>query len=274
MPTLSTYFLISLTIIDIFLFIYFIHYITQSVKYETIIQHIHHETKESLKKYCTAHAPIPVPMQPSGATYELLAEDSGYFQNFEEDALLHLCDEQNWLLFFKQPSGTFILKGVPVLIIQNTTQISEEQHQKLMLLINFYPGQPFDDNPYNGFRQLTEIALKALSPGINDPGTAILSLHSMMDLLAFRLNNYPDPVIKNKAGIPRIIKKEPTFVAVFETYVLPIWDYGKEDRMLRKELYNLLMQLRTCTNEHVNLEPIISLMEKVAEKRAKVAEHF
>src|SRR5687768_7576674 len=36
-PAISTYLLITLTIVDIFLFIYFLHYITQSVKFETII---------------------------------------------------------------------------------------------------------------------------------------------------------------------------------------------------------------------------------------------
>src|SRR5687768_14552062 len=43
-PALSTYLLIAFTITDIFLFIYFLHYITQSVKYETIIHRIWEQT--------------------------------------------------------------------------------------------------------------------------------------------------------------------------------------------------------------------------------------
>ncbi len=52
-PALSTYLLIILTVVDIFLFIYFIHYITQSVKYETIIKRICSQTKSTIKKKCT-----------------------------------------------------------------------------------------------------------------------------------------------------------------------------------------------------------------------------
>jgi uncharacterized membrane protein len=51
-PSLSTYLLILLTITDIFLFIYFLHYITQSVKYNIVIDRIHDETKKSLTHTC------------------------------------------------------------------------------------------------------------------------------------------------------------------------------------------------------------------------------
>ncbi len=49
-PALSIYLLLLLTVTDIFLFIYFLHYVTQSVKYETIIKRIHKQTLHSLKK--------------------------------------------------------------------------------------------------------------------------------------------------------------------------------------------------------------------------------
>ena len=44
--------LIAFTIVDIFLFIYFLHYITQTVKYETIIHRIHDNTIASIKTNC------------------------------------------------------------------------------------------------------------------------------------------------------------------------------------------------------------------------------
>ncbi|WP_285545641.1 DUF2254 family protein [Dyadobacter frigoris] len=49
-PALSTYLLIFFTIFDIFIFIYFLHYITQSVKYEIVIHRIFKQTLDSLKK--------------------------------------------------------------------------------------------------------------------------------------------------------------------------------------------------------------------------------
>ncbi|MEO6758996.1 MAG: DUF2254 family protein, partial [Saprospiraceae bacterium] len=51
-PAISIYLLVIFTIVDIFLFIYFLHYITQSVKYETIIHRIFDDTEAALKKGC------------------------------------------------------------------------------------------------------------------------------------------------------------------------------------------------------------------------------
>lgn len=49
-PALSIYLLVLFTICDIFLFIYFLHYITQTVKFNIVIKNIHRETAEALKK--------------------------------------------------------------------------------------------------------------------------------------------------------------------------------------------------------------------------------
>ena len=53
--------------------------------------------------------------------------------------------------------------------------------------VDFFAGQPIDFNPDYGFRQLTEIALKAFSLGINDPGTAVISLNSLSNLFQMML---------------------------------------------------------------------------------------
>jgi uncharacterized membrane protein len=56
-PALSVYLLMVLTVIDIFLFIYFLHYVTQSVKYETIIKKIHSKSLHSLREIKTSEVP-------------------------------------------------------------------------------------------------------------------------------------------------------------------------------------------------------------------------
>ena len=59
-PSLSIYLLIIITISDIFLFIYFLHYITQSGKYEVIVRRIHDNTFKVLKDHCTSETPLTV----------------------------------------------------------------------------------------------------------------------------------------------------------------------------------------------------------------------
>jgi uncharacterized membrane protein len=84
-PALSTYLLIVLTIVDIFLFIYFLHYITQSVKYEVIIQKIYKETQQALGK---SFKLMREPSLSSDSTDTVFALGSGIYQGFNKHTLI------------------------------------------------------------------------------------------------------------------------------------------------------------------------------------------
>lgn len=132
---------------------------------------------------------------------------------------------------------------------------------ELSSLINIHRGQDIDSNAYYGLRQLMEVAVKALSPGINDPGTAVLSLQSLGDLLMFRLCNFPLTSIKDRNDVLRIFTKERTFEEIFTDCIYPIWDYGKEDRLILKELVHILTQLQAQSPESI-VKDLLELVKK------------
>jgi uncharacterized membrane protein len=242
-PALSVYLLILLTIIDIFLFIYFLHYITQSVKYETIIERIYTKTLNELKSHCHLKTAAPLQLDLPDRYTDFTARESGYFQGIEQETLLNLCTQHNWIIRFHYQVGSFIVYNTPILSIYTSKPISEEMEIQLELALNFYRGEPIEKNPYYGFKQLTEVAVKALSPGINDPGTAILSLHALTDLLAYRFNHHPTRTIADEHGTERIILQEEVVEELFEKSIAPIWDYGKEDRLLQTAMQQMLLQM-------------------------------
>ncbi|NDK56802.1 DUF2254 domain-containing protein [Pontibacter fetidus] len=243
-PALSVYLLILLTIVDIFLFIYFLHYITQSVKYETIIDRLHTKTLHQLKSHCHLQTAAPSMLKLPNASSEFKARESGYFQGIEQETLLNLCTQHNWIIRFHYPVGSFIVYGTPMLTIYTSNTLTKDMEKQLNLALNFYRGEPLDKNPYYGFKQLTEVAVKALSPGINDPGTAILSLHALADLLTYRINHHPTQTIADENGTERILLQEETIEELFGKTILPIWDYGKEDRLLRTRMQQMLLQMK------------------------------
>ena len=106
-----------------------------------------------------------------------------------------------------------------------------------------------------------EIALKALSPGLNDPGTAIVSMRSLFVLMAKRSQAHPELVFEDESGQSRVVIKEQTFEELFERTVMPIWDYGKEDRLLIREMFQLLTQLNNMTNS-VSVKKLLKAVEK------------
>ncbi|HEV7349979.1 DUF2254 domain-containing protein [Telluribacter sp.] len=264
-PALSIYLLILLTVIDIFLFIYFLHYITQSVKYQTIIERLHRETRNALE-HCDRSNPEEDDSEirfPDLSGKEIKLKVGNYFQGFDEKSLVHFCEENDLLISFPYTIGTYLLAGSTYMVVQSNEEITSEKIDTLKVLVDLHAGQPIKKNPYYGFEQLTEVALKALSPGINDPGTAVLSLHVLADLLTYQQEFHPRTVLRDSKGQVRIVARRPSFTALIENFLLPIWDYGKNDRVLRQEMHRMLEQLVTALNKVEDQVPVVKLLELV-----------
>lgn len=247
-PALSTYLLIFFTILDIFLFIYFLHYITQSVKYEVVIQRIFDDTLDTLKKSCaaqeaTAHFTPPV------TSFMIQSEKSGVFEKIDSERLKSICIEHDFKMTVLVTPGTFILEGTPV--IATSKPLTETVRKQIFEWTSISVNQSIRENYYYGCSQLREIALKALSPGINDPGTAIISMHALASLMLYRSSHFPENVTWDDNGSPVIIVPEISFERMVSESFNPIWDYGKDDRLICNEMYSICLQLRTLTSHSI-----------------------
>ena len=241
-PAISTYLLIALTVVDIFLFIYFLHYITQSVKFETIINSIYLDTKKALKKICTEKE-TTFDLPALKGCFEINASESGIYQGFEKESLTNLCNKEDVIIYFHYPVGTYVMENTPLLSVVSNKALTEDFKEQLILLITIARGQEIETSYYYGFRQLMEIAIKALSPGINDPGTATISLQAIGDLISYRMDHFPVTRYTDKHHTARIFTQEKSFDDIFNEYVLPVWDYGKADRLVQNEMQHILMLL-------------------------------
>lgn len=242
-PAISTYLLIALTVFDIFLFIYFIHYITQTIKYETIIHRIYTSCRKVMVRTCPLNQEHERIQEPADTT-AIGAYKSGLYQGYNKNNLLALCEEEDVIIYFLHPIGTYVMEGVPMLTVDNKRELSTNFETQLSRIIDIEMGQEIDKSYTYGLKQLMEIAIKALSPGINDPGTAVISLQAIGDLLAYRLQHFPELNVEDKKGTIRIIIKEKNFDEAFENYFMPVWDYGKNDRSILHEMVHILKQLK------------------------------
>ncbi|WP_285545780.1 DUF2254 family protein [Dyadobacter frigoris] len=174
---------------------------------------------------------------------------SGIFEGMNHSALKSLCEEQGFQISILVTPGTFLIEGTPFLA---TNKLLPEKTQNLIIgMASVVLNQTIDDDFFYGFCQLREIALKALSPGINDPGTAIISMHALSSLILYRANHYPQQLIRDDNG--NILIKDCSLN--FEKIVLqsfdPIWDYGKNDRLMCQEFYQICSQLKSLTSNPV-----------------------
>ncbi|MFL9838517.1 DUF2254 domain-containing protein [Flavobacterium sp. ST-75] len=241
-PSLSVYLLIVLTVIAVFLFIYFLDYVTKTVKYETVIERIERKTltaisntfKNEVAEYTMSQSkgiPIAVPY-------------SGYFQGLNTDSLLKTTIENDLIIHFCYKRSSFLLDNTILMNVISKKPMTKEVVDKIIGTIDLYNGQPIELNADYGCMQLSEVAIKALSPGINDPATAVLSLNALTNVLASRLYSKLPEVYTDKENMPRIYCPSSGFREIFKTCIIPIWNYGKNDQFIQEAMLNAIALLK------------------------------
>ncbi len=110
-------------------------------------------------------------------------------------------------------------------------------------------------DPLFGIRQLVDIALKALSPGINDVTTAEYALYHLWDAVG-RLaeRSFPSPVRTTGNGQTQIIVSRPTWDDVIDATFSQIWQAAASDMhvtlTLLQVLHDLTLRLPTSARTH------------------------
>jgi uncharacterized membrane protein len=258
-PSLSIYLLIIITITDIFLFIYFLHYITQSVKYDVIIRRIHKNTFEILKINCVLDQHPNVEISLTENATVIYAHKTGIYENVDKKELLKICKDQDCFIKIVKTPGSTILKNSPIAYIDQALPKEVLDNIESNIFIN--DTESIDANFVYGFKQLTEVAIKALSPGINDPGTAVISLRSLFDLYCFRINHHPNPILTDNNGKACVYLNQLEFEKIFLDTMLPIWDYGKKDFIILQELLILLTELKNL-QENTEVTKLLNKVKK------------
>lgn len=98
-------------------------------------------------------------------------KEVGYIQHIDMQSLSDHANEQALSLFIARQPGEFIHPAEPVLWIYPAQ--TEVDTELLLHAFTVRPQRSFDQDPRFGFCVLSEIASRALSPAVNDPGTAI-----------------------------------------------------------------------------------------------------
>lgn len=112
----------------------------------------------------------------------------GYVQHIDLETLQSRAEAHNCHVIVKALPGTFVSAGQPLLDIDeciegHTKEYDEFKPDAFASAFTVRTNRTFEDDPRFGLIALSEFADKALSPGINDPGTAIHVIGTLVRLL-------------------------------------------------------------------------------------------
>lgn len=240
LPAFSVLIAVILTISCLGIFIYFIHSISQAIQVNNILQNIHDKSQARLLEIIEDTNPKASAFPEGGNWFTYYANETGYFQDLLLSTLLNLGEEQEMKIEILPVKGSFILKGIP--LFKCTKQLEEEEIRKVLGCFIYSRTELLEENYVLGFKQITEIALKAMSPGINDPGTALNAIDYLTELFAIRMRKSDTSLISREDTI-YIKLNTVKFSDLLYLVMASLRKYCKHDVIIVQKLFIMLKYL-------------------------------
>lgn len=132
------------------------------------------------------------------------AQKTGYLLQPDGDALCELARKADIVVRIDHPSGEYVLADTPVMSICG--EFPDDQVQRLSDAVRLEPARSDSGTAQFSINLLVEIALRALSPGVNDTFTALAVAEMLSGALADIAHDEPKPeVLADADGHPRVI---------------------------------------------------------------------
>lgn len=229
------------TVICIYSFIYFIHNISQSIQINNIMDRINNLAKSRLNKIIENDSKGFNEFPSSEDWFEYYSEKSGYFQNISLSNLLDICDNKNTQIHIFPIRGSFVLKGN--ILFKSKEKLDKETIKTILANFKLHKAELVADNYLLAFKQITEVIIKAMSPGINDPGTAINGIDYLTELFSLRLLKKDTNIYGRDEKI--FIKiNSVTFSELIYQVMASLRTYCKQDIILVQKLVLMLKYLK------------------------------
>jgi uncharacterized membrane protein len=202
----------------------------------------------------------------------VLAGCVGYVQYINMDDLQELANDKSLKIRLNCIPGKFIHENFEIAFIQSGQDIDmSELTQKVNNAIHIGQTRLFDEDPRFGFITLTEIACRALSPGINDPGTAIQIIGSH-ERLFFLWNEAQEKSKDSKVLYDCVEVPEISMQDFFDDAFRPISRDGADNLEVMLRLQKAFSSLSTISHHEIKAASV--QYSKYAFNRAELAIKF
>ena len=246
-PAVATSFALLLLLLSVGLFVAYIHHIATAVQASSIITAIGSETRTALDAHFppgrgapTDGAAEPPPDAP--ASLVLPAQRSGVVTTIDDTALVQLACRAGVVLRTGVRLGDFVPEGAPLLEV-----VGDPGHLDVAAVVRAFTqgrDRTLQQDVAFGLRQLVDIAERALSPGVNDPTTAVQALDQLHDLLR-RLATRPlrTGLHADSSGSVRLVLPPDRLEDLLALALDEIEQYGAEAAPVQRRIDALLADL-------------------------------
>lgn len=236
----------------------FLGHLVRQIRIETMLEHVSSDIGDTA---CRMLEPFdddgarwgvdPLPPPPSHAS-TISARSSGFLVEIDEQAIFSAAVDADVMIWIDRPVGSGIQAGVPVAFCwpagQTGAVLDEERlarvRKQVAGALNTGVERTATQDLGYGLRQLTDVVVRALSPGINDPTTAIHGLNacssSLCELAGYRLGRH---TMRDENDVLRVVVARPDLPDLLDLVCAQPLLYGADDPAVLARLFSLLREL-------------------------------
>ncbi len=246
-PRLAVSFALVLLFASLLVLVFFVHHLAHSIQIDEVMGKVERSTvrviEHDLPSEGVSSEPLPVP--PPWAV-EVPAYASGYVQTVHAEPLLAIATERELTILGSTMVGEYVVSGAPLLWVWRAAAGQELPDPELLrevardaIRIGF--ERTAEQDAAFGVRQLADIAVKALSPAINDPYTAIQSLeHLGVVLAALARRRLGSQHLDDGTGVIRVVLPGRSLSYYLDMAIGQIRRYGCAEPRVDRALLRVL----------------------------------
>jgi uncharacterized membrane protein len=266
-PSLAVVLGIALAIGSVGMLIFFVHHIASGLQASTIVHRVTHETLAAIDRLFPesvgAEAPdrrdSPSHALPGGAWVPIEAPATGYVQSLDGDALLRIADVHDLVLRLVPSVGDFVIEGTPIVWAlagpaaaaaaqkPDGTPWTRDWRRTIPRQFAVSSFRTVEQDAAFGVRQLVDIALKALSPGVNDTTTAVLCIDHLGAILVRLAPRRVESHRRAVDGTVRLLAPGPTFESLLALAVDEIRQSAGANVGALTRVLTMLESVASCT---------------------------
>lgn len=238
------------------LLVFFIHRLTTSIRVESIMRTVRLETLDTLGRVhptLRQHADQEPARPDIPDTAEAIPlRRSGYLQAVDERRLMQVARKHDVVIMIHPLVGAHLVEGTLLGYVwpaRHAARADEDMTAAVDQAVQLGFERTMQQDVGFGVRQLTDIAVKALSPGINDPTTAVDAVsHLSVIMAALAQHSLDHRLYQDDSGTVRVGVPRPTFDEYLDMCVGQIRRYGSAEPAVLMALLRLLKDVATVSS--------------------------
>lgn len=273
-PSVAVLVAIVLAFVGIGFLIFFIHHVADLIQASNIIEAVARETVGAVdvlfpqelgdepEEAVDARA-----LEALSATpwVSVAARSSGYIQRVESRALLDFAAENDTVIRMERGIGEFVVAGVPLVSVAGTRRPDDGEVRELNRAFSLGRQRSVDQDAAFGIRQLVDIALKALSPGVNDTTTANICIDYLTVILVRLARRRIESPYRVADGRIRVIARAPTFQSLLNEAFEQIRQNGEGNVRILESLLRSIETIGRATAIRRRRDALRDQVELLAE---------